>query len=384
MSKPLILCIAQDDALNGDVKRALNGSVFRLQFCQTPAGALSVVAAQPVSAFLVDYSLVPDPHTLMAVLREAAPAAAMMALCTAETMGRAVEALGVGEIGGLLLQPLPADAALRAVYRCVAMAILDRLSRQVADAADRIVKAEERPAILAILRSLLVDNDLAPCAAIAGDLRVSASPWQKELFKDDDLRLRLDALTTLLLRLGGSAMERLAAGGEEQSEYDVLSGVYNRHGLDKALEREMERCERYGSPLAVLIFDLDGFNAINEHFGRQTGDRVLKGLGNVLDGLTRRTDVIARLDNDEFCLLLPGLDHQAAVQAARRFQREIGTWSNAALHDVPVSLSAGISLYTKGSKDAELCIGASFAALESARQSGKGGIAWYDGEPKLA
>lgn len=383
MSKPLILCMAQDDALNGDVKRALNGSVFRLQFCQTPAGALSVVSDQPVSAFLIDYSLVPDPGTLIAVLREASPTAAMLALCSPENVGRAVEAQGVGEISGILLQPLPADAALHAVYRSVAMAILDRLSHLVPDAADHLLRATERTGVMALLRELLVDADLAPCASISGDLRVSASPWQKELFKDDDLRLRLDALVSLLLRLAGSVIERLAAGGEEESEYDTLSGVFNRNGLKKALAREIERCERYSSALAVLMLDLDGFGAINEQFGRQTGDRILKGLGNVLDGLTRRTDVIARLDNDEFCLLLPGLGNAEAVQAARRFQREIATWSSAAIHGVPITLTCGVACYGMGDKDAELTLGTSLAALEFARKSSKAAIAYYEGEPRL-
>jgi diguanylate cyclase (GGDEF)-like protein len=384
MSKPLILCVAQDDALNGDVKRALNGSVFRLQFYQTPAGALSVVADQPVSAFLVDFSLVPDPGTLIAVLREAAPTAAMLALCSPDTVGRAVEAQGVGEIGGLLLQPLPADAALHAVYRGVATAILDRLSHLLPDAADRLLRCPERSAVMSILRELLVEAELAPCAAVSPDLRVSASPWQKELFKDDDLRLRLDALVTLLLRLAGSVVERLASGGEEVSEYDTLTGVFNRHGLKKALAREIERCERYSSALAVLVIDLDGFAAINDHHGRQARDRILKGLGNVLDGLTRRTDVIARLENDEFCLLLPGLGNAEAVQAAKRFQREVATWSNAAMHGVPISLSCGVAVYGMGDKDAELTVGTSLAALEFARTQGLASIAYYEGEPRLA
>jgi len=103
-----------------------------------------------------------------------------------------------------------------------------------------------------------------------------------------------------------------------------------------------------------------------------------------LDGLTRRTDVIARLGNDEFCLLLPGLDLPHAIQAVVRVRKEVGSWAGAAMHDVAVSLSFGVAGYRKGITGPDQLLSDALAALTHARAQGAATIGLFDGELQIA
>ena len=88
-------------------------------------------------------------------------------------------------------------------------------------------------------------------------------------------------------------------------DHDFLTGLYNRRWFERELAREVERAARYGTPGAVLVIDLDHFKDINDIFGHQAGDDLLKGVAGLLRQRARQSDVLARLGGDEFALLLP-------------------------------------------------------------------------------
>lgn len=87
--------------------------------------------------------------------------------------------------------------------------------------------------------------------------------------------------------------------------HDPLTGLLNRRALDKALKREFSRATRYHRPLSVVFIDLNNFKQVNDTYGHETGDAVLKHLASILMQEKRETDIVARFAGDEFVTVLP-------------------------------------------------------------------------------
>lgn len=108
----------------------------------------------------------------------------------------------------------------------------------------------------------------------------------------------------------------------EQLEYlatrDALTGLYNRREFDQALEREISRAQRSGSPLCAIFIDCNDFKQINDNHGHDAGDAVLRHLAQGLEKLIRRVDYAFRYAGDEFVLLLPGQRCEQAEWVAQR------------------------------------------------------------------
>jgi diguanylate cyclase (GGDEF)-like protein len=116
---------------------------------------------------------------------------------------------------------------------------------------------------------------------------------------------------------------------EEMSKIDPLTGIANRRELDRALSVEWQRAARSGSPLSVVIGDLDFFKQVNDEHSHAVGDAVLKELATLLVNGRRNTDVVARYGGEEFVLVLPDTERTAASQLAERLRQrvEVFDWS---------------------------------------------------------
>ncbi len=104
------------------------------------------------------------------------------------------------------------------------------------------------------------------------------------------------------------------------SSTDPLTGLYNRRHFMGVLEREFERTDRYGTPLSFVMFDIDHFKRLNDTFGHQAGDDVLRELGRVVREAVRASDVAGRYGGEEFCVLLPHTEVEGAAEFARRLR----------------------------------------------------------------
>jgi diguanylate cyclase (GGDEF)-like protein len=104
----------------------------------------------------------------------------------------------------------------------------------------------------------------------------------------------------------------------EEARVDPLTGVLNRRGLEERMESELSRAQREQASLAVALFDLDHFKAVNDLHGHEIGDRVLTWLGVVLQEQVRGVDIVARSGGEEFVVILPGEDLGAACAFAER------------------------------------------------------------------
>jgi len=111
------------------------------------------------------------------------------------------------------------------------------------------------------------------------------------------------------------------------STIDMLTRVRNRRAFDNEILQELSRAVRAAQPLSCVFMDLDYFKLVNDNYGHQTGDRVLRATGSFLKNQLRKTDVIARYGGEEFALLLPDCNEQQGMQVAEtlrdRFSQQI-------------------------------------------------------------
>lgn len=154
------------------------------------------------------------------------------------------------------------------------------------------------------------------------------------------------------------------------STIDSLTGLFNRAFFFAAVEREIARCARSGRGFCLVMMDLDGLKAVNDRFGHFVGDKVLRGVGEVIQGGVRRIDTPARYGGDEFFLLLPETDPTGAFVLAEKIRQEVAELAfNGSERDVRTSLSIGVVAYPDDGKTAdELMISADQAMYASKRQ----------------
>lgn len=159
---------------------------------------------------------------------------------------------------------------------------------------------------------------------------------------------------------------------------DQLTGSLNRRGLDDVFERESARADRRGTPLCVAMLDLDNFKKLNDTYGHLVGDRALRHLVKVVKDTLRSMDVIARFGGEEFLILLPETDVDAAAAAMVRVQRELT--KHFFLHDnekMLITFSCGVALRRQNEDQASLMVRAD-RAMYQAKNSGKNRVVISD------
>ncbi len=107
------------------------------------------------------------------------------------------------------------------------------------------------------------------------------------------------------------------------SMVDGLTGLFNRRYFFPEAESQLSRSIRYEQPFSMLLLDIDYFKQINDRWGHQVGDNVLKAIASVLQSVTRLGDVVARLGGEEFIVVLPNTDTDGANQIAQRIQQQV-------------------------------------------------------------
>ena len=112
------------------------------------------------------------------------------------------------------------------------------------------------------------------------------------------------------------ATPRLLGENERLATRDSLTGLANRRLFDESLQREVARAQRLATPLSLLVLDVDHFKQVNDTYGHQTGDAVLREVSEALVANTKNYDVAARYGGDEFVVLLPGCTREDAMRVA--------------------------------------------------------------------
>ena len=130
-----------------------------------------------------------------------------------------------------------------------------------------------------------------------------------------------------------------------KASHDELTGVLNRRIVMEMLDREIDRAQRDGQPLAVGMFDIDHFKSVNDRFGHLVGDAVLTQTARCLGDSLRRSDMIGRYGGEEFLLVLPGCDAVAAAMVGERARLAVSLLaSKTAKGAVCVTASMGFAI----------------------------------------
>lgn len=132
------------------------------------------------------------------------------------------------------------------------------------------------------------------------------------------LSLLMPVLTTTSFMLW--LQEELRESLQRMAQTDALTGAYNRHGLLPLLTLEFERARRHGRPLSVAICDIDRFKAINDRLGHAGGDDVLRYFVQTLKAHVRNSDLVGRWGGEEFLVMLPEADRDAAAAVLERMR----------------------------------------------------------------
>src|SRR5215472_9324577 len=128
---------------------------------------------------------------------------------------------------------------------------------------------------------------------------------------------------------------------------DSLTGVYNTRFFHEVLARETARADRYTTPLALLMIDIDSFKIVNDTFGHVVGNKVLTQVAKILEHTVRNTDFVFRCGGDEFGIVLPGTNLEGAMHVAEKIRQKTAESDILAAlgYSGPVTVSIGLSQY---------------------------------------
>ena len=135
---------------------------------------------------------------------------------------------------------------------------------------------------------------------------------------------------------------------KRQSVTDELTGLYNRKYLHHRLDAEISRAKRYGMPVSCLLIDIDFFKTVNDMYGYDWGDVLLKKIAQMLEALIRKEDILTRYGDEEFILVLPNTSEENAYIFAERFRRDIEKMEFIPANEEerhPITISGGIASF---------------------------------------
>ena len=176
------------------------------------------------------------------------------------------------------------------------------------------------------------------------------------------------ALFVLLLSIGAVllATDRLTRELEHLATHDALTGALNRRAILQRCAEELERSQRFGQGLALMMLDLDHFKTMNDTRGHQHGDAVLEHFVDCVQETLRRTDRLGRYGGEEFLVLLPHTDLPSALQTAERIHAALATG-----HALDCQLSIGISTWAGSQDNLDTLLARADKALYLAKELGR-------------
>jgi diguanylate cyclase (GGDEF)-like protein len=187
------------------------------------------------------------------------------------------------------------------------------------------------------------------------------------LLPSEERRSAARLLVDLAASVGRSVeqQERLV----EQASYDALTGLRNRRGLHKLITSS--------NGVAVLLCDIDHFKKVNDEYGHELGDGVLRVFGELLSDLTVGDDVAVRLGGEEFCVVLPNRDRPSALRIAERL-REATPGRTEGLVTGGVTVSVGIAVSSDRVRDARVLLSTADRGLYAAKRGGRNRVVVAD------
>ncbi len=198
-------------------------------------------------------------------------------------------------------------------------------------------------------------------------------PPAHELHLYDDLSRVNNELVTLQRDLAKKniELERLNLEVQRLAIVDELTHLYNRRGFFELGQREVARAQRFGQPLAALMFDVDHFKGLNDTYGHALGDAVLAGVAERCQTQLRTVDIFGRYGGDEFVVLLPETTRAGAETTAERLRHHASLQPSSPEHGpLAVTISLGLAVLTPATVDLPALLAAADEALYEGKAAG--------------
>ena len=165
---------------------------------------------------------------------------------------------------------------------------------------------------------------------------------------------------------------------EHLADTDGLTEIYNHRYFQDNLTKEISRSKRYNKQLSLIMLDLDYFKTVNDHFGHQTGDIVLKQVSATLADTLRTIDILARYGGEEFVIVLPESSATDAIDVAERLRKAVGDLRiKAGDEAVSVTASFGVADFPNCADDEASLVAAADSALMMAKSKGRNKVCYF-------
>lgn len=183
------------------------------------------------------------------------------------------------------------------------------------------------------------------------------------------LDIASDLVGTLLLVWMQARLKAAFDKVERLTRHDNLTGLLNRKGFYEEIQLEIERSKRYQKTFSLVYFDCDNFKTVNDTLGHNVGDALLIKVAATLRSNIRRVDLAGRLGGDEFSILLPESDEDAARQIVANFKQQLDELMTA--NNWPVSFSIGAATFSKPPDSTSEAIDMADGLMYEMKKSGK-------------
>ncbi|WP_052713200.1 sensor domain-containing diguanylate cyclase [Pseudoalteromonas rubra] len=168
---------------------------------------------------------------------------------------------------------------------------------------------------------------------------------------------------------------------EKTANQDPLTSLFNRRFFTLRFEQELDRSTRYGCLFALVLLDIDYFKKINDQWGHDMGDEVLKEVARFLLASSRSSDLVARIGGEEFCILIPECEQDKVLVYLERLRCDL-TELNFTAKDTLFTISAsfGVAFYQPGMKSGQVLLKQADEALYEAKHAGRNRVCMYQGQ----
>jgi diguanylate cyclase (GGDEF)-like protein/PAS domain S-box-containing protein len=194
--------------------------------------------------------------------------------------------------------------------------------------------------------------------------------------KQVEKRLRYvnDRLQTQLIEIG-----LLQSKLREQAIRDPLTNLFNRRYLEETLDRELARAMREDYPVCIIMIDLDHFKRVNDTYGHEAGDQVLKALAVTLSEECRRGDFACRYGGEEFVVVMPNITMDTAYERAENIRQSLNSLRVPyKRYNLTITISMGIACHPSNGESRETILRAADQAMYGAKEAGRDHILSYD------
>lgn len=165
----------------------------------------------------------------------------------------------------------------------------------------------------------------------------------------------------------------------EQAIRDPLTNVFNRRYLEETLDRELSRAARENYPVCIIMMDIDHFKQVNDTYGHEAGDLVLKAIADMLSEQCRRGDFACRYGGEEFVVVMPNISLDTAYERAENLRQSLTLLRVPyEYYSLNVTISMGIACYPENGQSREAILRAADQAMYAAKEAGRDHILSYD------